>query len=261
MNSWKNIWAILKWVLLLAYLTVILSFVKAERRAVPCSEVVYEISKNHAFVDTTDIYNMLMSDSLYPLQKPLSSINLKELEDVTSSHQAVSSAEVYSEIDGKIHIRLQQRNPVLRIITESNMHYYVDDNNGLMSVGYDYTADVPVLSGQLADTLVMAFKNGNDTLKLPEYTFTMADLIEFAGFLYSHEMWRNQIVQVYIDDAGEFELIPRVGNHIIILGKLENYDYKLKKLEAMYKKTFLDFGWKEYKTINLKYSNQVVCSK
>jgi cell division protein FtsQ len=260
-NKWKHIWAILKWLLLLAYLLVMLSFVKRERKAVRCSQVSYDISRNHAFVDTAEVYDVLIKDSVYPVGKPMAAIDLKKIEELVTAHPAIKKTDVFSEMDGKLYISVQQRNPLLRIITESNMHYYVDDDYGLMSVGFDYTADVPVLSGHLPDTLISAFRQGNDSLQLPQYAFTMNELIDFAGYLYEDPLWRNLIVQVYVNDQHEFELIPRLGDYLIILGNLENYPYKMKKLEAVYKKAFPDFGWKDYKTINLKYSNQVVCSK
>ncbi len=261
MNKWKDILDILKWGLLIAYLIVIMGFVKKEHRSNVCKHIHYEIDRQHAFVDTGDVYNILIQDSLYPPGNEIREINLKKIEDEVISHPAIQRAEVFLQLDGSIFVKVNQRNPVMRIITESNMHYYIDDQYALMGTGYNYTADVPVLSGHLPDTLVMAFKQGNDTLKLQKYPFTVKKLIELAGYLYQESLWRNMLVQVYINSDYEFELVPRVGNHVIILGTLDDYPYKMKKLEALYKKAFSEFGWKKYKTINLKYSNQVVCSK
>ncbi|MGC9330490.1 MAG: cell division protein FtsQ/DivIB [Bacteroidales bacterium] len=261
MNKWKDIKGILKWALLIGYFVVIMGFVKKEHRLVVCKEINYEIDDRHKFVDTVDVYKLLVKDSLYPVGNKICNINLKQIEDLIVSNPAIQSAEVFLQLDGSMFIDVKQRNPVMRIITESNMHYYLDDHNTIMNTEFNYTADVPVLSGYFPDMLVMAFKQGNDSLKLREYNFTIRDIIEFLGFLYRDELWRNMIVQIYINDDHEFELVPRVGNHLIILGTLDDYAYKMKKLEALYKKAFSEFGWQNYKTINLKYSNQVVCSK
>jgi cell division protein FtsQ len=260
-NKWKDILSILKWVLLIGYLVVILGFVKNEHQTLHCKNLSYIIDKKHAFVDTSDIFNILTQDSMYPLGYKTRDISVNQIEDAVEMHPAIQNSEAFLQLDGSLFIEVKQRNPVMRVITVSNMHYYVDDQNSLMNTGCNYTADVPVLSGHLPDTLVMAFKNGNDTLKLPGYPFTMNKLIEFAGFLYHDAMWRNLIVQIFINKEHEFELVSRVGIHIIVLGSLDDYAYKMKKLEALYKKAFSEFGWNKYKTINLKYSNQVVCSK
>lgn len=261
MNKWTDIWDVLKWVLLFGYIIVMMGFVKREHKANTCPSVNYVIDDEHAFVDTNDVYNMLMHDSLYPKGNLIQNINLKNIENAVNDHPAIKYTEVFSQLDGSVHIQIKQRNPVMRVITETNMHYYVDDELSLMNTDYDYTADVPVLSGNLPDTLLMAFRQDNDTLLYDGYPFTMNNVIDFAGYLYEHDMWRNMIVQIYINEDHEFELVPRIGQHIIILGSLDDYAYKMKKLEAIYKKAFADFGWKKYQIINLKYGNQVVCSK
>ena len=71
----------------------------------------------------------------------------------------------------------------------------------------------------------------------------------------------NPIVQIYVDEKNNVELIPRVGNHNIILGDASDLENKLEKLMIFYKKGLSKTGWNEYSTINLKYKNQIVCTK
>jgi cell division protein FtsQ len=52
-----------------------------------------------------------------------------------------------------------------------------------------------------------------------------------------------------------------VGNHKIILGDCSDLEQKFKKLFAFYKDGLNKIGWNTYKTINLKYKNQVVCTR
>jgi cell division protein FtsQ len=260
-KRWINILRLVTWVFLLAYLVVVFGFVKKKAHNQPCQNIQFSINSEHAFVDTIDIIEMLKPNSLYPLGKTLSEINLLKIENCIETNEAVRDAEVYSDLSGTVYIEVLQRNPVLRIISLSNQHYYVDEDFGLMTVGYDYTADVPVMSGFISDTLIQSFKRGNDSLRMSGSMLDMRSLIAFADFLYRDELWRDLFVQIYVNEKFEIELVPRVGHHIIILGTLEDYKYKMKKLKAMYKKAFPHYGWNQYKTINLKYSNQVVCSK
>ncbi|MFY9590545.1 MAG: cell division protein FtsQ, partial [Bacteroidales bacterium] len=74
-------------------------------------------------------------------------------------------------------------------------------------------------------------------------------------------LWGSQVEQINISPKGDIELVPRVGNHVIILGNLDNYEYKLKKLETLYLKGFDIVDWNKYSSINLKYSDQVICKK
>ena len=86
-------------------------------------------------------------------------------------------------------------------------------------------------------------------------------LCNFVNYLQSDELWRNQITQIYVNAANELELVPRVGNHIILLGGLDDYENKMNKLEAMYSKGFEITDWNAYSLINLKFKDQVICKK
>jgi cell division protein FtsQ len=83
----------------------------------------------------------------------------------------------------------------------------------------------------------------------------------FSKFISNDDLWNAQFVQLYLNRENEYELIPRVGAHIILLGDMENFSYKLRKLKALYLKGLNKKGWNNYEQINLKYSNQVVCTK
>ena len=56
----------------------------------------------------------------------------------------------------------------------------------------------------------------------------------------------------------EIELIPRVGNQRILLGDADSLDNKFRNLYIFYKQALPRAGWGTYRTINIKYANQVV---
>ena len=72
---------------------------------------------------------------------------------------------------------------------------------------------------------------------------------------------KAQIGQIYVNEFNEFELIPRIGSHVILLGKAEDLDDKFRRLYAFYRFGLNKIGWNKYSVINIKYKNQVVCSK
>ena len=67
--------------------------------------------------------------------------------------------------------------------------------------------------------------------------------------------------EIYVDKSGDFELVPKIGNQLIIFGKPENLEEKFKKLLVFYRQGLNKTGWNKYNVINIKYRNQVVCSK
>ncbi|MDR1090381.1 MAG: hypothetical protein LBL79_04825 [Prevotella sp.] len=59
----------------------------------------------------------------------------------------------------------------------------------------------------------------------------------------------------------DITLIPRVGDHRIILGDLDGYKERLNKLMTFYRNGLNETGWNKYSVINLKFDKRVVCIK
>ena len=89
----------------------------------------------------------------------------------------------------------------------------------------------------------------------------VSSIYTLATFIVKDEFFKAQIEQIYITDSKEIELIPKVGNHIIIFGSIQDIEEKLEKLKLFYTKGLKKTGWNKYKTINLKFRNQIVCTK
>ena len=89
----------------------------------------------------------------------------------------------------------------------------------------------------------------------------LEQIYQLARTIDSDEFWKAQIVQIYVNEEMDIELIARVGQHKIILGDIEDLDIKLKKLKMFYDKGLSKTGWNEYSIINLKFKDQIVCTK
>jgi cell division protein FtsQ len=112
-----------------------------------------------------------------------------------------------------------------------------------MPVSRRYAVYVPVASGSV------------------EKEFATTDLYDFALFLQKNEFWNNQIEQIYVHPNKEVILIPRVGDHRILLGTLDDFREKLTNLQLFYEQAIPKTGWEKYSIINLKFKDQIVCTK
>ena len=56
-------------------------------------------------------------------------------------------------------------------------------------------------------------------------------------------------------------MVPRVGEHIVFLGKIDNFEEKLAKLKLFYEKALNQVGWNKYSRISLEFNNQIICTK
>jgi cell division protein FtsQ len=69
---------------------------------------------------------------------------------------------------------------------------------------------------------------------------------------------KKEIVGIHVKNANECLFTVRSGNYKIAFGSFAEMDQKFQKLKAFYNKTFQDGTIHTYKTINIKYHNQVV---
>ena len=71
----------------------------------------------------------------------------------------------------------------------------------------------------------------------------------------------NDEIQLNVLSDGSVEMVPRVGNHVIYLGKPVNLSQKLDRLEKFYRYGLSKAGWNKYSYINLEFDNQIICKK
>lgn len=239
-----------------------LSFVGKKSDKQICSETVITINEPHHFVSEESVENMLVTNNIILDSCIVNNLNFNQIEKILENNPYINKAEIYSNLNGVLNIKITQRNPMMRIISDNNETCYIDESCKQMPVSDDYTAKVIVVTGNISHRFINAdiTKSTYKTLD-KTYNFTLKELYNFVTYLNNHELWKYQIEQIYINDVKEIELVPRVGNHIIELGDLDNYEFKMGKLEALYKKGFALTDWNIYSSINLKYSNQVICKK
>ncbi|WP_234408917.1 hypothetical protein [Marinilabilia salmonicolor] len=85
--------------------------------------------------------------------------------------------------------------------------------------------------------------------------------MKLARIFRNDPFWNAQIEQVYVKRNGDFVMVPRVGDHLILLGPPERVEEKLRNLRALYKQGLSPREWNNYQVINLKFKGQVLCSK
>ena len=171
------------------------------------------------------------------------------IEQEVEKHQAILKADVYkiiakdtSSYKGVLAVKIKHREPVVRVMSEMGS-YYLDKFGDKIPVSTKYAAHVLVATGYFNEE------------------YAIKELLPFVLFIENHDFWKAQIEQVHVERNGEILLTPLVGEQIIELGSLENYHEKLRNMKAFYEKVLANNNWNKYKTISLKYKNQVIAKK
>ncbi len=261
----KKIKHISVWVVIATYLVVSLSFVSEKRSSTRCSNINVHIkdSLTDRFVTETDVTDFIYDLEMNVLGAPVSEINTQELENLLSEKATIKSTQVYFTARGDINIDIDQRNPIVRIINKKGQSYYIDEEGAIIPLRGNYASHVLIASGEIVEFFELAKTDWMECEKkqLKNKNYSICEIFKMAQFIHSSPFWNAQIEQIYLNEKGEYELIPRVGAHIIKFGSFENYMEKFRNLKAFYQKGLNNEGWNQYLFINLKYDNQIICTK
>ncbi len=215
---------------------------KSDETICPRIRVTVCDSKSLRFVSEQDVQELLKDKSVCPIGVRLDHIDTDHMENFLKGKSRIKTAECYKTPNGELQVKVTQREPILRVMCPHG-DYYVDSERKVMPVSSLFTAYVPITTGHVSKD------------------FALGELCDFALFLRDHPFWNAQIEQIDVAGNGEVTLVPRVGNQLIQMGTLADYQEKLDRLYALYTQGFNKIGWNKYKQITLKYNGQVVCTK
>ncbi len=199
-------------------------------------------SSNYRFICEEEVQSLLKKKRIHPTGKAESEINIRQLEDEVSKHPFVRKAECYLTAGGKVRIDIDQRIPLIRVMSGNGDNYYIDNEGKIMPAGRK-AVHVAIATGYI------------------DKKFAQENLFKLGKFLYDDPFWRSQVQQINITPKREVELVPRAGNHIIFIGNLDNMEEKFEKLQKFYHEALNHVGWNKYSRISIEFSNQIICTK
>ncbi|WP_321333780.1 cell division protein FtsQ/DivIB [uncultured Bacteroides sp.] len=241
----KRILLSLVLLLVIAYLVVAVTTFNREPSNLICSdmELIIKDTVNAGFITKQEITDLLKQKGIYPVGENMERIRTKILEEELDKHPLIDKTECYKTPSGRLCIEITQRVPVLQIMSNNGDEYYIDNKGTIIPPEAKCIAHLAIVTGYV------------------EKSFAMRDLHKFGVFLQQNEFWNAQIEQINVLPGHEIELIPRVGNHIVYLGKIDNFEEKLSRLKIFYEKALNRVGWNKYSRISMEFNNQIICTK
>lgn len=233
----------------------LMAFNSTKQLETNCGSVDITLDNNQDvfFLETTDIESIINKNlPKETYDGEIRTVNLSEVESAIEQNPFVAKADMFIDMQGNMHVQVSQKQPIARIINKNGVNYYIEKTGKKFPVNNKFTSRVIVINGQI-----------DEDLKNPEIltTPTLQQAFSLVNYIQQHELWNAQIEQIYVNEQGEFELIPKLGDHTILFGGIDNMEEKFDKLELFYKEGLNFVGWDKYKTINLMYDQQVVCTK
>ncbi len=222
----------------------LLSFTNTRYNNKTCKDYRINLAdENTSLINRGEIISLMQSIQPSIVGTTIPEVPICEIERKIESLNNVQNAEVYINMEGVLYIDIMQKKAILRISPKEGKDFYMDSEGSIFGLSHNYTEHLLIANGNIQDST------------------DFMNILELTKYISSDSLWNAQIVQIYLKDNKEIELIPRVGNHTILLGHVKDYQEKLRKLYLFYEKGVNQVGWNDYKEINLKFRNQIICVK
>jgi cell division protein FtsQ len=235
--SWIN----LRLVLMFAAVIFLFSFASKRNtdRDLVKSDVIF-VGDNAPFIGQETVNKLLIENSADVQSIRKDKLDLNTLERSLNTHPMVEKANVFVSIDGVLKAVVKQKDPIARVFSGNSSHY-VDYEGNPMPLSANFTARVPLVSGEI--------KNNNK------------DVAKLLRLIYDDAFLKKNIISIQIMPNGSLLMLNRNFDYQIDFGSVLNMERKFNNYKAFFQKAVLDSSLYKYKKIDLRFTEQVVCTK
>ena len=237
-------------------LTIVIGWVSIKQKSVKCTEVVIKLVPEDGtyFLSNSQVLkiasNTISSNDL--IGRKIKDLNTYQMLFNLTMSPYVEKANVFMGHNGVLQIDVIQREPLFRVINQQGESYYVEKNGMKIPYMPRFSVRAPVLTGNVVEM-------SNDSTHIQTEELLGAHAI--FSIIASDPFWQAQIEQCHVDKNQDYILIPKVGNHTIVVGKPEHLEVKFEKLKLFYNQALSKLGWDEYSEINVSFEGQVVAKR
>ena len=235
-------WHTIRLVLIIFVMIFLYSFSVKRNSERKISKIDIKFESNENMFLTHEMVNNLLIQNLggtSSIQKD--KLDLNTLENVLDDHEMIEKAQVFSTIDGLLNTRITQKTPIVRVIAD-NESYYLDSKGYRMSLSENFSARVPLVTGEISEENCKPF-------------LLLFNEIKKDDFL------SKNITGAQVMASGNVVLTNRSYDYKIVFGKPINVENKLKNYKAFFQHAIKDTLIESYKEVNLMFTQQVVCKK
>ena len=253
MKHWQTILVRVLWSIAGATLIVLFVIAWKAKEEKKCSSIQIElVGENTAalFMDEKEILQIIHEQGVKEGQA-IGKLNLNTLEKYLKTIRWVKHVELFLDNAQVLQVKIEQRIPIARIFTASGNSFYIDKEGLQLPLKQLIVLRLPVFTN---------FPTDRQILSKPD-SLLLNDILHFTKAVQNDSFFMAQTAQVNIAVNGDFELVPSVGDHLVLIGSVENIEDKLNRLYTFYKKVWVQSGLNAYQVIDCRFDNQIVALK
>jgi cell division protein FtsQ len=244
----KSILKYLFWGALFIYIALTIVFYQKENNNLICSKININNLSEKPITSDRSIEKIIVANFPNIIGDIQGNLNIDHLEKLINKLPTVMESEVYTSLyddNGMsgfaINIDLINNEPIARLFS-SEFNYYLDSNGEL-------------IPKDVLPTRLVVFTGKITTNRISK------EIIFLAQFIHNDEFLRSLVEQVNILPNGEYEIFTKFSNQYVIFGNFEGYKNKFYKLKKFFLNAKKNINFSNYKSLNLKFKDIVVCTK
>jgi len=208
-----------------------------------CRGICVDVTDNATikFLDNSDIIDMIDRDYGGYVNRPVNAVNLYEIERCLGSKPFVRKCNAYMTEDDILSISITQCTPVVKIVREDRL-WYIDDMGFCFRIAKDWCDDIPAVTGPAP----VDDESWNRNLSTA------------VTNLRRNRRLGADIRDLESNESGELTLHLASREEDFIYGYPVENEEKIKRIIVYLDNIAGKYG-KEYSSINVKYSGQIVC--
>jgi len=163
----------------------------------------------------------------------------------------IQNAEMYFDNHQLLQVKVLERQPIARVFVNGGNSFYVDSAALRLPLSDKLSARVQVFTNFPSDKAILARPDSS----------LLEGIVKLSSFIKTDSFWMAQIAQVNITGDSKFELVPLIGDQLILLGDAEQLDKKFRRLKAFYEQALMQQGMNTYEKLDIRFDKQVVAVK
>lgn len=214
-------------------------------------------NNDEGFIDYDDTYKTIINICDTVNNTQINMLDVDSIIGVLESNKWAVSVNANINLKSVMEIEIEECDPIMRVYNSKNKSVYIDNEGNIFPSNDNYTPHLLICSGNINFPMT---ESGNIRDSIFERT-GLPEIFMLSNEVLDDEYARNTVRHIYKDKNKNYIFSLNNTNIIVIFGDVNNINEKLFKMRHFFMRMLGNPELDNYKSINLNYINQVVCTK
>ena len=241
----KKILSIVLWVVTGAALIVLFVSGRTKYLKTPLKGIQIDLERSHTngFVEKDSLLAYAKAVCDMEHHNTISNIDMYKVNKLLTDNPWIEHGSAFVDLNDTLFIKAKEYEPVLRVYNTDGTSEYVTAEGVIIPSSPHYTPHLIIASGHFDDEA------------------SIAEALVIAQSIRHDEYLAEHIGQIYLNQNHDFEVTVNNLPAKVIVGDTCAIDNKLGRLKTLLEKYNNTEELIGYKTLDIRYKNQIVCTK